>query len=187
MRGCTSILRAFIKRTDAAVLRAIAEDGDTDEEPRERLFDVLMTRFEHLKPYREALRAVRDHARRDAGFALKMGGQGLVSATWMLEAAGIPSSGRDGGWRVAGLPYVWGRAFEVFLKDDDPGLARTMATLDRQLRKAESRDAGIRRLCDRLRGFLDASPARRRRTDPYTDARADYERGFDAETASGLS
>ncbi|MEM7566273.1 MAG: TetR/AcrR family transcriptional regulator [Pseudomonadota bacterium] len=176
----TAILRAFIARVDAAVLRAIAEDGDESEPHRERLFDVLMTRFEHLKPYRPALARVREHARRDAGFALKMGGQGLISAAWMLEAAGISSAPGRAGWRVAGLPYVWARAFEVFLKDDDPGLARTMATLDRQLRKAEARDRQIKGLRDRLKRACRGRRRRARAYDGFDEAGETFarEEGF---------
>ena len=167
----TAILIGFMAGVDAAVLRAVADDAEaggagSGEPPRERLFDVLMTRFEQLKPYRPALRRVTDRARRDPGFALRVGGQGLVSAAWMLEAAGMPSSGEEGRWRVAGLPYVWGRAFEVFLEDDDPGLARTMATLDRQLKKAEDRDAQIRGFRSRLRAALGCGTRRARRADP---------------------
>ena len=183
----TAILQGFMAGVDAAVLRAVAEDGETGEPPRERLFDVLMTRFEQLKPHRAALRRVRDRAKRDPGFALRVGGQGLVSASWMLEAAGIPSSGREGGWRVAGLPYVWGRAFEVFLQDDDPGLARTMATLDRQLKKAEDRDAQIRRIRSSIRDALGCDTRRARGVDP---AERDFarEEGFvDPGPSRGMS
>ncbi len=174
----TAIFRAFIARVDAAVLRTIAAEGDEDEPHRERLFDVLMTRFEHLKPYRPALARVREHAMRDAGFALRMGGQGLVSAAWMLEAAGISSAPKTAGWRLAGLPYVWGRTFDVFLVDDDPGLARTMATLDRQLRKAEARDRQIRDVRARVKRFCRAARGgSRRRYDSAADGFA-REEGF---------
>ncbi|HEX2257777.1 MAG TPA: TetR/AcrR family transcriptional regulator, partial [Afifellaceae bacterium] len=39
--------------------------------------------------------------------------------------------------RAQGLALVWARVMRVWLDDDDPGLARTMAALDRRLREAE--------------------------------------------------
>jgi AcrR family transcriptional regulator len=50
-----AILAAHIKATDRAVLAADLSDM-AEEPPRERLFDVLMRRFEVLAPHREAVR-----------------------------------------------------------------------------------------------------------------------------------
>src|SRR6185312_11648450 len=48
-----AIFAAHIKDIDRAVLAG--GDDMTDEPPRERLFDVLMRRFEALAPYKEAV------------------------------------------------------------------------------------------------------------------------------------
>ena len=42
-----------------------------------------------------------------------------------------------GVFRAQGLALVWARVMRVWLDDDDPGLARTMAALDKRLREAE--------------------------------------------------
>ena len=39
--------------------------------------------------------------------------------------------------RVAGLGMIYASVFGIWLEDDDPGLARTMAALDRRLRRGE--------------------------------------------------
>jgi hypothetical protein len=52
---------------------------------------------------------------------------------WMLEAAGIDSSGIAGALRVRGLAFVWGAAFRVWLEDGEDQ-SKTMAELDRRLR-----------------------------------------------------
>ena len=70
------------------------------------------------------------------------------------------------------MVFVFGRAFQVWLKDDDPGMARTMAELDRRLRGAERnmrRMRGLSRLAEPLR-FL----TRRRERYP-TEPVADYD------------
>ncbi|MEO1265320.1 MAG: hypothetical protein AAFV26_06420, partial [Pseudomonadota bacterium] len=40
--------------------------------------------------------------------------------------------------RSVGLAQLFGSVFQTWLEDDDPGLAKTMAMLDRRLRRAES-------------------------------------------------
>ena len=55
----------------------------------------------------------------------------------MLEAAGLSSSGLIGALRAKGLALVYGEAFRVWLGDDSKDMAKTMAALDRALRRAE--------------------------------------------------
>jgi hypothetical protein len=55
----------------------------------------------------------------------------------MLEAAGIATDGPTGALRIGGLALTYASVFRVWLEDDDPGLARTMAALDRRLRRGE--------------------------------------------------
>ena len=55
----------------------------------------------------------------------------------MLEAAGIGTDGPAGAIRVAGLGMAYASVFRTWLEDDDPGLAKTMAALDRRLRRGE--------------------------------------------------
>jgi AcrR family transcriptional regulator len=129
-----AILDALARRTDATVL---AVPGDADDPPRDRLFDVLMRRFDALLPYRAGLkRMARDLGRLQldvlpAGLALPR------SMGWMLEAAGIPAAGLRGALRVRVLGVAYLAAFRVFLEDDSADLTRTMAALDRALRRAE--------------------------------------------------
>jgi hypothetical protein len=55
----------------------------------------------------------------------------------MLRAAGIGPEGLEGQLRTAGLGTIYASVFRTWLEDDDPGLARTMAALDRRLRRGE--------------------------------------------------
>jgi hypothetical protein len=59
--------------------------------------------------------------------------------------------------------------FPIWLSDGDPGLARTMAALDRSLRRGEAMLRGIERLRD---GFQGVSRALRGRRDKGEEARA---------------
>ena len=127
-----AILAAYLKSVDRAVL---AEDmADMAEEPpRERLFDVLMRRLEVMAPHREAVRSLMRSARRNPPLTLALNGLAVRSQQWMLTAAGIKASGPRGLMRAQGLAVLFAAVLRAWVNDDDPGLARTMAALDRAL------------------------------------------------------
>ncbi|MGD9786258.1 MAG: TetR/AcrR family transcriptional regulator [Hyphomicrobiaceae bacterium] len=126
------VLALFGRAVDEAVLAArrerVAADGRRDE-----LFEVVMARFDALEPYRTALKSIST----DAGPDPALIRAAFASQSWMLEAAGIDTSGLEGRMRVAGLVAIYASVFRTWLDDDDPGLARTMAALDRRLRRGE--------------------------------------------------
>ena len=131
------ILSAFVRDTDEKVLAAGLDPELTDAPARERLFDVLMQRIEILKPHREAIHSLFRSVRRNPPVALALNGLSLRSAQWMLAAADIDSGGLQGCLRAQGLVMVMARTYRVWFDDDDPGLARTMAALDRELANGE--------------------------------------------------
>jgi AcrR family transcriptional regulator len=133
--GKCAILSAFTKAVDDEVLRRARTVAGTEESARDRVFDVVMTRFDILQPYRDALRSIIA----DGGVPPGLGtlARVLRSQHWMLVAAGIPADGPPGRMREAGLASVYARTFKEWLEDDDPGHAKTMAVLDRRLRNGE--------------------------------------------------
>jgi AcrR family transcriptional regulator len=138
-----AILAAHTKRVDRTVLGADLSDM-AEEPPRERLFDVIMRRLEVLAPHREAVRSLLRSASRNPPIALALNGLAVRSQQWMLTAAGIGSSGPRGMIRAQGLAVLFASVLRTWVNDDDPGLARTMAALDRALARGQ-----------RLLGLLD--------------------------------
>ncbi|MEK9753685.1 MAG: TetR family transcriptional regulator [Rhodospirillaceae bacterium] len=135
------LLRGFTRRIDAAVL---AGGGAVDpaDTPRDRLFEVLMRRFDELAPYKPAVRRIARDLGRDP-LALFCHADRLAGAmALMLECAVIDSNGISGRLRVKGLALVYGVAIRAWLADDSPDQAATMAALDRALMRAE-RAAGL--------------------------------------------
>jgi len=130
--GKMDILAAFVRRIDQAVLDRLDPEL-TDEPPRERLFDVLMTRFDVLTPHKDAVRSIVKSFERRPGDLISWNPIAVRSMTWMLEAAGIDTGGRLAMVGSQGLAVVFARTLRVWLKDDDPGMARTMVELDRRL------------------------------------------------------
>jgi hypothetical protein len=56
---------------------------------------------------------------------------------WMLEGAGLSSTGLHGMLRTKGLTAVWLYTLRAWERDDSADLAGTMAALDRALARAE--------------------------------------------------
>lgn len=126
------VLAAFARVVDDAVLAALPEPV-ADETKRDQLFEIVMARFDALAPYKAALRSISADASAELALIKAL----MSSQAWMLEAAGIGAGGLDGGVRVAGLAAVYVSVYRTWLADDDPGQARTMAALDRRLRRGE--------------------------------------------------
>lgn len=130
------MVAAFMRDTDSKVLAGgTAEDAQATK--RDRLFDVLMRRFEVLLPHRDAVRSLARSSVRHPRFGLAMNKLAVRSQQWMLSAAGIDSSGVAGGMRAQAVSVLFARVMRTWLNDDDPGLAKTMAELDRELASGE--------------------------------------------------
>ena len=156
-----AILAAHIKDIDRIVLAG--GDADMAEEPaRERLFDVLMRRLEALAPYKEAVRSIMCSARRNPGLAFALNAMAVRSQQWMLESAGIGASGPRGALRAQGAALMFARVLSVWIDDEQEGLDRTMAALDRGLSSAERWAGFLDDLCALPRCVL-RGPRRRRR------------------------
>ena len=149
------ILAAFVRAVDDAVL-ARGPKRAAGQSARDALFDVVMSRFDVLAPYKGALASITETWTFDPALMRAL----AHSQAWMLRAADISAEGIEGQLRATGLGAVYGSVFRTWLKDDDPGLARTMAALDRRLRRGEetlnSIDALAKRVCDVAEGFRNA-------------------------------
>jgi AcrR family transcriptional regulator len=157
-----AIFAAHIKAIDRAVL---AEDFSdmAEEPPRERLFDVLMRRLEIMAPHRQAVRSLLRSARRNPPLALALNGLAVRSQQWMLAAAEIDASGPPGMVRAQGLAMLFGSVLRTWTRDDDPGLARTMAALDRALARGQRFAGLLDDICHIPSRLCRLLPRRRRR------------------------
>ncbi len=131
-----AILCGFFRRIDETVLAAPPE-GEPDERPRDRVFDLLMRRFDALQPYRATLDVLARELPTDPLAALAAGAGLLRSMRWMLEAAGISAEGLGGVVAVKLTAAAYLATLRVWRRDESPDLAPTMAALDRRLRGIE--------------------------------------------------
>lgn len=137
----TDILAGYGRMVDRTVLERLGS-GDEGGSPRERLFDLLMERFEVLNAHRGGVLSVLRHLWRDPKQAV-IGLPHLArSMAWMMAAAGIDTEGMRGAARVAGLSALYLHLLKVWSGDDSPDMGQTMAAVDRVLERA-GRFAGL--------------------------------------------
>jgi AcrR family transcriptional regulator len=129
----TDIMIGFMAATDREVAKRAGGEDLSETGPRDRLFDVIMTRFEVLAPHRAALATIVAAMERDRASLGRLLLPVLNAQSGLLDAAGITAAPH----KIAGLAVAYGSVFRTWLNDDDPGLARTMAALDRTLRRGE--------------------------------------------------
>ena len=160
------IIAAFSGMVDDEVLRQ-APRRQPGQAPRDALFEVIMCRFDVLEPWKSSLRSMS----RETSFDPARLAPVLNSQRWMLEAAGISADGLNGGVQVAGLAGIYASVFRTWLDDDDAGLARTMAALDRRLRRGDQTLQRMTDLCSGVQRVADAlASALRGRTSARTDS-----------------
>lgn len=144
------ILSSFGHMVDAEVM-AKAPRRTPGQGARDAIFDVVMSRFDALAPYRAALKSAARGGAIDAALVKSL----LRSQTVMLQVAGVETEGPLGKARVLGLAAVFTRVFHVWLDDEDPSMPRTMAALDRQLRSGERTLETVSGACKALSGVKD--------------------------------
>ncbi len=120
--------------------RAIAESMDTldpGQSVRDRLFELIMRRFEAMEPHRIAVLSMEQGADRDPTLLAAAHQRHVRCARWVLALAGLEADGMTGQARAQGLGVIIGQARAAWRGDDAGDFAKTMASLDKNLRRAE--------------------------------------------------
>lgn len=153
-----AVLAGYARRIDRAVLDAPVAFRE-DEAPRDRLFDVLMRRFDAMAGDKAALRSIFAWARREPLAATELNRLAVNSMRFMVEAAGLDSEGPLGAVKLQGLAVAYARVMENWLDDESADHAKTMAALDKALARGETAVARLDdawRLSAPLRAFGSA-------------------------------
>lgn len=131
-----ALLRALGRRLDEQMLDIRV--GDLDGlSPRERVFELMMRRFDAMAPFKTGLRALSRQAPGDLGLmAAGLCNLGRL-ADRLLDAAGVTGGPARHAAARKVLAAIYVRVFNVWLDDDTVDLARTLAELDRRLQQAE--------------------------------------------------
>lgn len=121
------------------------------EEARERLFELCMRRFEAMEPHRGALAAIVRADPLTQGVLLKAS---LRSANWVLSLAGLADDPLAP-LRTGPLALILVRARNAWQQDQEGNFARTLVSLDRDLRRAEEAQGHLDSLSAWLRGNIN--------------------------------
>jgi AcrR family transcriptional regulator len=103
---------------------------------RDRIFDVAMAWFDVLDSRKPAIRSLHEGLKRDPLSLIAARDEILSAAGWLLVLAEA-DTGPSNAIKSTGLALALARAIPVWL-DDGKDLAKTMARLDGDLRRAES-------------------------------------------------
>lgn len=120
--------------------RAIAENMealDAKQSVRDRLFELIMRRFEAMEPHRAAALSMEQGVDRDPTLLAAAHQRHVRCARWVLALAGLEADGMTGQARAQGLGVIIGQARAAWRGDDSGDFAKTMASLDKNLRRAE--------------------------------------------------
>jgi hypothetical protein len=110
---------------------------DANQTVRDRLFDLIMKRFEAMEPHRAAVIAMEAGADRDPVLLAAQHQRHVRCARWVLALAGLEADGMTGQARAQGLGVIIGQARAAWRGDDAGDFTKTMASLDKNLRRAE--------------------------------------------------
>ena len=98
--------------------QAALQDAPSEGSVRDKLFDLLMRRFDLFQAHRDGVKAVLRSLPADPPLALLAGIATKRSMRWMLQAAGVDATGLRGEIQIRGLLAVWLWAVRAWEKDE---------------------------------------------------------------------
>lgn len=131
--GAHSILTRFGQLADRHALTGALTEGPV----RDRLFDILLRRFDFLQTQRAGVLALLRSLPLHPELAAWLARETLTSMGWMLEGIDLPAHGLRGEIRKRGLALVWAWGMRAWLSDDSTDLSATMAAVDVALARAD--------------------------------------------------
>lgn len=153
-----SVAEYLDQKLDRAMLEAVA-DIEAEAPSRDRLFDVIMARFDAMQDQRAAWVSILEADAQEPAASFARAARRLRTAAWALEAIGISTDSLKATARVMGLARRLRKIEALWLKDD-ADLSKTMAGLDQTLRESEDwLDRG-----EKLSEFFKSGSLRRRRS-----------------------
>lgn len=131
-----SVLVSFFEKIDMKILSQINKE-DFNEPRRERIFELLMSRFEALNPYKKALRSIGNGILSDPITALKLMPKLLHTLRWMLEASGYDVQGLKGHIKINTFAFLYIGVIAEWMDNDAVDQTKIMALLDKMIIRLE--------------------------------------------------
>lgn len=115
---------------------AAAGKPSVKSSPHDRLFDMMMTRFEILQKYRAGILNITEDLKRDPKAICSLLPAEAEAMRMMLMTAGLEQPQTQEVVSVAGLLVIYGLVLCIWQKDESRDLSKTMPALDRHLKRA---------------------------------------------------
>ncbi|MGI9492158.1 MAG: TetR family transcriptional regulator [Geminicoccaceae bacterium] len=133
----SAILDALNLRLDEAMLAV--DRGELSDLPmRDRVFELMMSRLEAMAPLRAGVLRLSKDARQDSELVIMTACRLDRSMGWLQDAAGLRSGGVHSRLQQHILTALYLKTLNSWFADDGADLAKTMASLDKDLRRIES-------------------------------------------------
>jgi AcrR family transcriptional regulator len=130
-----AILLGLARANDEDILVSLKSDP-LDGSAKDRLFDLMMRRFDRLQQNRDAYLTLLRELPQTPFEAACLTKQMRRSLALTLETAGISASGLKGLVRLQGLIGIYLAGLHAWRRDDSADLAKTMAEIDKRLAQA---------------------------------------------------
>lgn len=132
LRKPCHVMRSLADYITRQALQSFAPDNQSS--PRDAIFELLMLRFDVLQSFRGGILAIAEASKNDSTMALALAlaqppqWQAMLRAVKIHEVTPL---------HLAGLGAIYACTLQVWRHDTSTDLSKTMATLDKQLRRAE--------------------------------------------------
>lgn len=141
----------LVEAMDGYFDKSMSSEGMPDEtSARERLFEVIMLRFEAMEPYRSGVLEIARFRETSLYHLTRLPNHRHASAAWALASAGLDNdAGAPASLKRIAIALVIAQTERAWRKETSGDFALTMAALDKGLRRAEERLGQFRRLAGR--------------------------------------
>ncbi len=130
-----ALMAAFARRVDGTMLAAKI---DADGSVKDKLFEILMRRFDALAPHKAAVKNMLADLPREPVAAICALPSLLRSMRWATEVAGVRTATPLAPFKINALAVAYLAALLVWRDDDSADAAKTMAALDKSLGRLET-------------------------------------------------
>ena len=130
------IVAAYGHRLDREVAEAVNGQSLENDTEKDRLFDVMMERFDLMNDHRAAVISMMDATTSEPKQLVMAMPHLCRSVTRMMELCDIPTGGWPGAARIGALSVLYAKVLRDWVGDESEDMSVTMASMDKALTRA---------------------------------------------------
>lgn len=130
-------LELFEDHISKQVSLSVLDIFDGSETPRERLFDILIERFDLMNKYKDGLNVIFSNIPTNPKTILKSTPSLRNLMIDLLDWSKMERNALLGEIKIIGMAYIYIKTCKTWLNDETPDLSKTMAELDKNLNFAD--------------------------------------------------